>query len=193
MLSTALPLAVEVAFPHATMAKALTAIQAEPALLAGPNRSEPHAAGTRTKYSPFPPNHGTKPVLVFWAWEEGAPRQWLCRPAGHILRLLPHVSSPRAAEPAFSGDASYCVTCKNPDQTYLCRVIAGGAKPNDAFKLYCVIRTAKEGNHASCSAVRSASATASRRSTAMTDRCPRTSPRMCARSREKIRAGAEGL
>ncbi|HKA99342.1 MAG TPA: hypothetical protein VKD02_01060 [Methyloceanibacter sp.] len=50
-------------------------------------------------------------------------------------------------------DATYCVTCKNPDQTYLCRVSAGGAKPNDALKLYCVIRTAKEGNHASCSAV----------------------------------------
>ena len=62
-----------------------------------------------------------------------------------------------AAEPAFSGDASYCVTCKSPDQTYLCRVTAGGAKPSDAFKLYCVMRTAKEGNHASCSAARSPS------------------------------------
>jgi hypothetical protein len=49
------------------------------------------------------------------------------------------------------------VTCKNPDQTYLCRVTAGGSKPSDAFKLYCVIRTAKEGHHASCSAVRSTS------------------------------------
>jgi hypothetical protein len=57
------------------------------------------------------------------------------------------------AAPALSADATYCVTCKNPDQTYLCRVSAGGAKPNDAFKLYCVMRTAKEGNHASCSAV----------------------------------------
>lgn len=62
-----------------------------------------------------------------------------------------------AAEPALSADASYCVTCKNPDQTYLCRVNAGGSKPSDALKLYCVIRTAKEGHHASCSAVRSAS------------------------------------
>jgi hypothetical protein len=57
------------------------------------------------------------------------------------------------AAPSLSADATYCVTCKNPDQTYLCRVSAGGAKPNDAFKLYCVMRTAKEGNHASCSAV----------------------------------------
>lgn len=61
------------------------------------------------------------------------------------------------ASPALSADASYCVTCKNPDQTYLCRVTAGGAKASDALKLYCVIRTAKEGNHASCSAIRSAS------------------------------------
>jgi hypothetical protein len=56
-----------------------------------------------------------------------------------------------AALPAMA-DATYCVTCKNPDQTYLCRVSAGGAKASDALKLYCVIRTAKEGNHASCSA-----------------------------------------
>jgi hypothetical protein len=62
-----------------------------------------------------------------------------------------------AGSPALSADASYCVTCKNPDQTYLCRVTGSGAKPSDALKLYCVIRTAKEGNHASCSAVRSAS------------------------------------
>ena len=60
-----------------------------------------------------------------------------------------------AVEPALSGDATYCVTCKNPDQTYLCRVNAGGAKAGDALKLYCVIRTAKEGHHASCSAVSS--------------------------------------
>jgi hypothetical protein len=51
-------------------------------------------------------------------------------------------------------DVAYCVTCTGPDQTYLCRVDAGGAKPNDAFKLYCVMRTAKEGHHASCSAER---------------------------------------
>jgi hypothetical protein len=51
-----------------------------------------------------------------------------------------------------AGEASYCVTCKNPDQTYVCRVTAGGSKPTDALKLYCVIRTAKEGHHGSCSA-----------------------------------------
>jgi hypothetical protein len=56
---------------------------------------------------------------------------------------------------ALAEDARYCVTCKNPDQTYVCHVTGEDAKPSDALKLYCVIRTAKEGNHASCSAERS--------------------------------------
>ena len=63
-----------------------------------------------------------------------------------------------AVPSALAGDASYCVTCTNPDQTYVCRVTAGGSKPSDALKLYCVIRTAKEGHHASCSAERSSPA-----------------------------------
>ncbi|MGH6824521.1 hypothetical protein [Methyloceanibacter sp.] len=50
---------------------------------------------------------------------------------------------------AEAGDA-YCVTCKGPDQIYLCRV--NGDVRSDAAKLYCVVRTAKEGGHASCSA-----------------------------------------
>jgi hypothetical protein len=58
------------------------------------------------------------------------------------------------ASQSFAGDASYCVTCTGPDQIYLCRVDAGGAKPSDALKLYCVVRTAKEGHHGSCSAER---------------------------------------
>lgn len=53
--------------------------------------------------------------------------------------------------------ADYCVTCKGPDETYRCRVTGSGAKPSDALKLYCVIRTAKEGNHASCSAEKATS------------------------------------
>ncbi|MEE9590779.1 MAG: hypothetical protein V3V97_22490, partial [Hyphomicrobiaceae bacterium] len=58
------------------------------------------------------------------------------------------------ASPSSAKDATYCVTCTGPDQTYRCRVDAGGSKPSDALKLYCVIRTAKEGGHGSCSAVR---------------------------------------
>lgn len=46
----------------------------------------------------------------------------------------------------------YCVTCKGPAETYRCRVQGREATPSDALKLYCVIRTAKEGGHASCSA-----------------------------------------
>jgi hypothetical protein len=53
---------------------------------------------------------------------------------------------------ACAGEASYCVTCTGPDQVYRCKVTGEGSKPNDALKLYCVIRTAKEGHHASCSA-----------------------------------------
>ena len=33
-------------------------------------------------------------------------------------------------------------------------MVGEGSRPSDALKLYCVIRTAKEGNHASCSAER---------------------------------------
>ena len=54
--------------------------------------------------------------------------------------------------------ASYCVTCKNPDQSYVCKVDAGGLKASDALKLYCIIRIAKEGHHASCAAEGNSSA-----------------------------------
>jgi hypothetical protein len=59
-----------------------------------------------------------------------------------------------ALKMAVAEQATYCVTCKNPDQTYVCRVDAGGARASDALKLYCIIRTAKEGHHASCAAER---------------------------------------
>jgi hypothetical protein len=53
---------------------------------------------------------------------------------------------------AQAGDVAYCVTCKGPDQTYLCRVTGDAVSRNDAAKLYCVVRTAKGGGHASCGA-----------------------------------------
>jgi hypothetical protein len=53
---------------------------------------------------------------------------------------------------AEAGDVSYCVTCKGPDQTYLCRVTGDDVSQSDAVKLYCVVRTAKEGGHAACAA-----------------------------------------
>jgi hypothetical protein len=73
-----------------------------------------------------------------------------------ILAALAACFSAFAAVAALAEEARYCVTCTNPDQTYVCRVTAGGSKPSEALKLYCVIRTAKEGHHASCSAVRGA-------------------------------------
>ncbi|MGV1013822.1 MAG: hypothetical protein ACOYB4_02515, partial [Methyloceanibacter sp.] len=54
----------------------------------------------------------------------------------------------------FANEAIYCLTCKGPDQTYRCQVTGVGARANDAVKLYCIVRTAKEGGHASCSADR---------------------------------------
>jgi hypothetical protein len=53
---------------------------------------------------------------------------------------------------AYANEAAFCVTCKGPDQTYLCRVTGEDLHRNDGLKLYCVVRTAKEGGHASCSA-----------------------------------------
>jgi hypothetical protein len=59
-----------------------------------------------------------------------------------------------AMGPSRADEAAYCVHCTGPDQTYVCKVSAGGGKASDALKLYCVVRTAKEGHHASCSAER---------------------------------------
>src|SRR3990170_7876841 len=91
---------------------------------------------------------------------EGSARAmaWLFRqrPLSHVAFAAGLIVC--AAPFALAGEASYCVTCTNPDQTYVCRVTAGGSKPSDALKLYCVIRTAKEGHHASCSAERSSPA-----------------------------------
>ncbi len=54
--------------------------------------------------------------------------------------------------PATAGDAAFCVTCSGPDQTYLCHVTGEDVRQDDALKLYCIVRTAKEGGHASCGA-----------------------------------------
>jgi len=102
------------------------------------------------------------PVLNFQAimTGEGYARamawQFRQRPLSHVAFAAGLIVC--AVPSALAGEASYCVTCTNPDQTYICRVTAGGSKPSDALKLYCVIRTAKEGHHASCSAERSSPA-----------------------------------
>lgn len=63
-----------------------------------------------------------------------------------------------ATPSSMAEEAAYCIHCSGPDQTYVCRVAAGGSKASDALKLYCVIRTAKEGHHASCAAERNSPA-----------------------------------
>ncbi len=76
-------------------------------------------------------------------------RMSACMPAWLWLRR----SSPRRLR---RKDNDYCLSCRGPDQTYLCRVT--GAPPrSDALKLYCVIRAAKEGGHSSCAARNDAS------------------------------------
>ena len=50
--------------------------------------------------------------------------------------------------PASAGEASYCLTCTSPDQTYLCRVTGADARQDEVSKLYCIVRTTKKGGHA---------------------------------------------
>ena len=57
-----------------------------------------------------------------------------------------------AVNPATAGEAAYCLTCTNPDQSYICRVTGEGVSQNDIFRLYCIVRTARRGGHASCAA-----------------------------------------
>ena len=62
-------------------------------------------------------------------------------------------AAPFAAIPvAQAGNVEYCVTCKNPNASYRCRLQGSGVSQSDAFKLYCVVKTTKDGDHASCSA-----------------------------------------
>ncbi len=78
-------------------------------------------------------------------------RQIRPRSAGRALLVTGLFVS--LAPPALA-DANYCVTCKNPDQTYRCRVTGEAPSAADALKLYCIIRTAQDGKHSSCSAER---------------------------------------
>lgn len=53
--------------------------------------------------------------------------------------------------PAASEPRQYCVTCKDPDQTYICQVDSGQATPTDeGMRLFCIIRTSKDGGHRTC-------------------------------------------
>ena len=74
---------------------------------------------------------------------------WLAAACFAVLVSVTSMAQPPAAHAA---SVDFCVTCKNPDAAYRCRVQGSGATQSDALKLYCVVRTAKEGGHASCSA-----------------------------------------
>lgn len=44
-----------------------------------------------------------------------------------------------------------CVTCTDPDKTYLCDVETNNSLQNEkGLQLYCIIRTSREGGHRSC-------------------------------------------
>lgn len=50
-----------------------------------------------------------------------------------------------------AGSATFCVSCVEPDRTYVCRVDTPNANPGpDALQFYCIVRTAKEEQHKSC-------------------------------------------
>lgn len=56
---------------------------------------------------------------------------------------------------ASAAQTDFCVTCSSPEQSYLCRVDTPRANPGDeALRLYCIIRTAKDGGHRSCAVSR---------------------------------------
>jgi len=56
---------------------------------------------------------------------------------------------------ASAGQTDFCVTCSSPERSYLCRVDTPQANPGDeALRLYCIIRTAKDGGHRSCAVSR---------------------------------------
>ncbi len=65
--------------------------------------------------------------------------------------MVSFVAAALMAGGATAAPRQYCVTCKDPDQTYICQVETSLANPNDkGLQLYCIIRTSKDGGHKSC-------------------------------------------
>ena len=65
-----------------------------------------------------------------------------------------------AGASANAGETTFCVTCTEPAQTYTCNVKTPEADPGArALRLYCIVRTAKEGNHKTCGASLSTAST----------------------------------
>lgn len=74
---------------------------------------------------------------------------WLAVVCFAVLIAAGSIALPPVAHAA---SVEFCVTCQDPNAIYRCRIEGNGATQSDALKLYCVVRTAKEGGHASCSA-----------------------------------------
>jgi len=52
---------------------------------------------------------------------------------------------------AYAETAVFCVSCTGPEQTYVCAIEAAGAGRNAAsLRLYCVVNTARDRGHQSC-------------------------------------------
>jgi len=65
--------------------------------------------------------------------------------------ILCLTASAMLAGGAMAESRKYCVSCKDPDQTYVCQVDTPYASPGGkGLQLYCIIRTSKDGGHASC-------------------------------------------
>lgn len=53
--------------------------------------------------------------------------------------------------PGAAGSNSFCVSCVEPDRTYVCRVETPKNNPGPgALQFYCIVRTAREEGHRSC-------------------------------------------
>jgi hypothetical protein len=61
------------------------------------------------------------------------------------------VAALATAGAARADQTELCVTCADPQQTYVCRVDTPRGSPGEkALQLFCIIKTAKEGGHSSC-------------------------------------------
>ena len=82
----------------------------------------------------------------------GGIRYGLIRPLLALFGMGVAAIASAIPTPSKAGVAEFCVACKSPNASYRCRLEGSGVTQSDAFKLYCVVRTSKEGNHASCAA-----------------------------------------
>lgn len=79
---------------------------------------------------------------------------------------------------AHAGSETYCVACKGPDRSYTCRVDTSKANPGPkALQFYCIVKTAKDGGHKSCSAKRQAASNCKGALRTYTYKGPSLSPR----------------